>query len=162
MRLEYFSIIFPKSQVVFYTFSCVFSIILLYYGKNNPKNQREVCPRKTRTWILLIAALLALCLGASFLLLSPGEASDLARITSEGKVLRTVDLRVDQTFTVTTNTGSNTVTVKNGKIAVTAATCPDHYCMERGFCNSGAQIVCLPNKLVISFLGRQEIDAVVG
>ena len=117
---------------------------------------------KTKTWILLFAVLLALCLGVSFFLLSPGEASDLARITSEGKVLRTVDLRVDQEFTVTTGSGSNTVTVKNGKIAVTAATCPNHYCMERGYCNSGAQIVCLPNKLVISFLGPQEIDAVVG
>ena len=117
---------------------------------------------KTRTWILLFAALLALCLGCSFFLFSPGEASDLAEITSEGKLLRTVDLRVDQEFTVTTNTGSNTVTVKDGKIAVTAATCPDHYCMERGYCNSGTQIVCLPNRLVISFLGSQEIDAVVG
>ena len=117
---------------------------------------------KTRTWILLLAVLLAVCLGASFFLLSPGEASDLAQITSQGKVVRTVDLRIDQEFTITTEDGSNTVTVKDGKIAVTAATCPDHYCMERGFCNSGAQIVCLPNRLVISFLGSQESDAVVG
>jgi len=52
--------------------------------------------------------------------------------------------------------------IKDGKIGVTEANCPDHYCMHRGFCNSGAQIVCLPNKLVIRFVGAPEIDMVVG
>ena len=51
---------------------------------------------------------------------------------------------------------------KDGKIAVTEASCPDHYCMKRGFCNSGTEIVCLPNRLVIQFLDAQEIDAAVG
>ena len=118
---------------------------------------------KTRTWILLLAAVLILCMGAGFFLLSPGDSAAFAEITSQGKVLKTVDLRIDQEFTVTTpGGGSNTVTVKNGKIAVTQASCPDHYCMERGFCDRGAQIVCLPNRLVIRFLGEQSIDAVVG
>lgn len=118
---------------------------------------------KTRTWILLLAAALAVCLGLSTVLLMPRGAADFAQITSRGEVIRTVDLRVDQEFTVTTpDGGSNTVTVRDGKIAVTAANCPDHYCMDRGFCSSGAQIVCLPNRLVIRFVGVQEIDAVVG
>ena len=118
---------------------------------------------KTRTWIILLAAVLVLCAGAGAFLLSPGEASDFARITSSGNVIKTVNLRIDQEFTINAeNGGSNTITVKDGKIAVTEATCPDHYCMERGFCNSGTQIVCLPNRLVIQFQGQQEIDAVVG
>jgi len=58
--------------------------------------------------------------------------------------------------------GHNVVTVKDGRIAVTQANCPDHYCMDRGFCNSGSPIVCLPNRLVIEFSGEQEIDFVVG
>jgi hypothetical protein len=58
--------------------------------------------------------------------------------------------------------GSNTISVKDGKIAVTQADCPDHYCMDRGFCDGGAQIVCLPNRLVIKFVAPQEIDGVVG
>ena len=118
---------------------------------------------KTSVWIILFIALLVLCLGVSFFLFSSGEVSELARITSGGAVVKTVDLHMDQEFTVTTEDGgSNTITVQDGKIAVTAATCPDHYCMNRGFCNSGTQIVCLPNRLVIEFLGQQEIDAVVG
>ncbi len=118
---------------------------------------------KTRTWILLLAALLALCLGLSLAILRPGEPADFAQITSDGQLLQTVDLSVDQSFTVTApNGGTNTITVKDGAIAVTAATCPDHYCMDRGFCSSGTQIVCLPNRLVIRFLGEQSVDAAVG
>ena len=115
----------------------------------------------TKYWIAILTAVLVLCVGLSLLTLG-GEEASRAQITSGGKVIRTVDLAVDQTFTVETEGGYNVVTVKDGKIAVTEANCPDHYCMARGFCNSGAQIVCLPNKLVIEFLGEAEIDGVVG
>ena len=47
-------------------------------------------------------------------------------------------------------------------MAVTEATCPDHYCMKRGFCDGGAQIVCLPHRLVLKFVGESEVDFVVG
>jgi len=118
---------------------------------------------KTKTWILLFSVLLVIFGGLSIPLLLPGEAATHAEISSQSRVLKTVDLRIDQSFTVETpDGGSNTVTVRDGKIAVTEATCPDHYCMQRGYCNSGAQIVCLPNRLVIRFLGEQAIDAVVG
>ena len=118
---------------------------------------------KTRTWILIFALILIVCLGASFYLLAPGEASTQAEITSGGQVIKTVDLRIDQQFTVeSVNGGYNVIKVESGKIGVCEATCPDHYCMKRGFCNSGTEIVCLPNRLTIRFLGHQEIDAVVG
>ena len=118
---------------------------------------------KTRTWILIFAVILVVCLGASFYLLTPGDASTQAEITRQGKVIKTVDLRINQTFTVESeNGGYNVITVQDGKIAVTEATCPDHYCMMRGFCDSGTEIVCLPNKISIRFVGQQEIDAIVG
>ena len=118
---------------------------------------------KTRTWILLLALLLGLSLGLSAYLLRPQAASTFAEISSQGTVIKTVDLGLDQEFTVTTPAGgSNVITVKDGAIAVTQASCPDHYCMDRGFCSSGTQIVCLPNRLVIRFLGNQELDAVSG
>ena len=118
---------------------------------------------KTRTWILIFALILTVCLGASFYFLTPGEASTHAEITSQGQVVKTVDLRIDQEFTIDSENGNyNVITVENGKIGVSEATCPDHYCMKRGFCDSGTEIVCLPNRMTIRFLGQQEIDAVVG
>ena len=94
--------------------------------------------------------------------MSGGAPSSLAEVTSHGRPIRTVDLKIDQEFTVTDDTGFNVITVQGGKIAVTQADCPDGYCVDRGFCNSGTQIVCLPHGLVITFLGETEVDFVVG
>ena len=113
---------------------------------------------KTKYWILIFAAVAAACIALSLPLLRTEQAR-FAKITSRGETVKTVDLLIDQEFTVD---GKNTVTVKDGKIAVTWASCPDHYCMKRGFCSGGTDIVCLPNRLVISFLGEQEVDAAIG
>ena len=114
---------------------------------------------KTRTWLLLLLALLAVSLGLGAMLLTAGPEAVRAEIRSDGELIATVDLRIDQEFTVTTPWGGeNVITVRSGAIAVTEANCPDHYCMHRGFCNSGGSIVCLPNKLVISFVGEQDVD----
>jgi len=118
---------------------------------------------KTKYWIALLSVLFLLLGGLGIFLLIPSETADRAEILSNGKVIHTVDLHTEATYTVTTDSGGwNVITVREGKIGVTEASCPDHYCMDRGFCAGGAQIVCLPNKMVIRFLGEQEIDGVVG
>ena len=118
---------------------------------------------KTKFWIGLLIAVFLLCGAMGIFLLLPSETADRAQILSDGKVIHTVDLYTSATYNVPAeNGGYNIITVRDGKIAVTKASCPDHYCMMRGFCSGGAQIVCLPNKLVIQFLGEQEIDGVVG
>ena len=118
---------------------------------------------KTKAWILLLAVVLIACIGLSIPVLLPGKSAEQARIVSNGTTLHLVDLGADRVFQIDTpEGGSNTITVKNGKIAVTHANCPDHYCMERGYCNSGSPIVCLPNRLVIEFIGETEVDGIVG
>ena len=117
---------------------------------------------KTKTWIFLISCLLAICLALSLWLFLPGNGASAAEIWSDGKLLDTLDLGIDRSLTVTCANGSNTVTVENGKIAVTQADCPDHYCMQRGWCSGGLQIVCLPNRLVIRFTAEQVIDGISG
>jgi len=118
---------------------------------------------KTKYWIMLLAVILIACIGLSIPLLMPGEAARYAEIISDGQMMQTVDLHIDQEIHITTpEGGSNTITVKGGKIGVTEASCPDHYCMDRGMCSSGVQIVCLPNKLIIRFVGQQAVDSVVG
>lgn len=113
---------------------------------------------KTKYWILIFALVIALCVGA-MVLFAPEEDAAYAEIYSQGERIATVSLAVDQEFTVAEK---NTVTVKDGKIAVTWADCPDQYCADRGFCAGGSDIVCLPNRLVISFLGEQTLDGVSG
>ena len=118
---------------------------------------------KTKTWILLVGTIFLLSLMGSFFVLRQQPDAALAQISSGGNVVKTVNLHENQQFTITAeNGGVNVITVENGKIAVTEATCPDHYCMKRGFRASGTDIVCLPNKLVIHFIGAQTVDAAVG
>ena len=118
---------------------------------------------KTKNWIVLLCALLLLCAGLSVFLLRPRAGAAFAEISSQGQVLKTVDLAKDQSITVETPQGGvNNVTVQAGKIAVTEANCPDQVCVNRGWCGGGTAVVCLPNRLVIRFLGDQELDAVVG
>ena len=117
---------------------------------------------KSKYWIIILTALL-LVSGLACIPLLTGGTAHRARITSDGEHITTVNLAIDQQFTVESSGGGhNTITVRNGAIAVTDADCPDHYCMDRGFCTGGTQIVCLPNRLVIAFLGEQEIDGVAG
>ncbi len=117
---------------------------------------------KSRMWAAIIIVVLILCGVSGYYLMSPGAGAAQAQILRNGEILRTVDLSLDQEFTVTNGDGYNIVTVKDGAIAVTEASCPDHYCQARGFCSGGADIVCLPNRLVIRFLEEAEIDAVSG
>ncbi len=116
---------------------------------------------KTKAWIAILVAVLCVCLGLSIFLLWPGEASAV-EVWSEGRLIATLPLAKDDSLTVETATGSNTVTVRQGKVAVTEATCPDQYCRKRGFCSGGAQIVCLPNRLVLKFTASEAIDGVSG
>lgn len=118
---------------------------------------------KTRYWIAALCVIAVICLGLSISLLIPGRTAQAAEIISDGKTVQIVSLHTDTQFSVPSpNGGENTITVQDGKIGVTAATCPDHYCMDRGMCSSGVQIVCLPNRLVIRFVGNLSIDAVSG
>ena len=117
---------------------------------------------KNKFWAIILVVILVISAVASIPLLLPKTGAAWAEIRSDGVLNRTVNLSIDQEFTVPSSGGYNTVTVKNGKIAVTEANCPDGYCMDRGFCGGGTAIVCLPNRLVISFVGEQEIDGLLG
>ena len=116
---------------------------------------------KTKLWIGIIVLVAAVCLGLSLWLLRPVEAKAV-EVWSDGKLLKTLSLTVDQTLEVESENGVNIVEVSDGKVAVTEADCPDEYCMKRGWCSSGMQIVCLPNRLVLKFVGENPVDGVAG
>ena len=116
---------------------------------------------KSKYWIMIFGAIFALCL--ALVLIPRGGVPAVRAQIQYGDKTTTVDLRIDQEMVFENKDGDyNTVTVKDGKIAVTEANCPDQYCVRQGFCNSGEQIVCLPHRLVISFLGETEIDGIIG
>ncbi len=118
---------------------------------------------KTRTWIILFVMVLVICAGFCLRFFMGQQDADSVRITSDAELLYTLPLNTDREVVITSQYGTNTVTVRDGAVAVTQADCPDHYCMNRGFCKSGAQIVCLPNRLVLTFImDAPEVDGVAG
>lgn len=87
-------------------------------------------------------------------------------ITVDGKVFGTYSLAKDQTISIN---DTNVCEIKDGKVRMIQADCPDHLCMKQPAIGSaGGFIVCLPNKVVIkgeaaedSQDSSSEFDAVV-
>ena len=54
--------------------------------------------------------------------------------------------------------------VKNGKIRLTEASCPDKICEKTGYIGSAGQsIICVPNKITVSVVGSVDsVDVTVG
>lgn len=115
---------------------------------------------KSRTWIVIFAVVVLACAGALVWMqgLEPGET---AEIYSQGELYGTIDLSRDTSFVITVDGGENTVTVRDGQIYVTAASCPDQVCVAHGAAAAGSPVVCLPNELVISVSG-DGVDASTG
>ncbi|MCM1327117.1 MAG: NusG domain II-containing protein [Bacteroidales bacterium] len=77
-----------------------------------------------------------------------------ADIYQNGHLLQSIPLNAAKepfSFTVTgENTCFNEITVKDGGICISNASCPDKLCMHQGYIRSSLlPITCLPNKLVI-------------
>ena len=92
-----------------------------------------------------------------------GQSAASAEVYQDGKLTKTVYLSVDQEFTVT-GSYTNTVTVRDGKIAVTGSDCPGGDCVSCGWqAGIGRSIVCLPNGLEIRVIAETgAVDFVVG
>ncbi len=109
-----------------------------------------------------VAALCVLCAALIPLFARPGASAD---ILQNGSLLRTVSLDEPAEFTVPApNGGINTITVRDGRICVSHATCPDQVCVRQGWVNTDmTPIVCLPNGLVIQITGGdQDLDGQTG
>ncbi len=112
---------------------------------------------KTRTWALLLGALLLVSAALSLLLLGGKASGTVANIYRDGVCLRSIDLAAvteSFTFTVSDEAGENVIEVSPGRIRVLSADCPDQVCVRAGWLSdAAAPIVCLPHRLVIRIEG---------
>ena len=75
------------------------------------------------------------------------EQGNTKYITVDGKEFGTYSLSQDQVIHIG---DTNVCEIKNGKVTMIEATCPDHYCMkQKAVDEHGGSIICLPNKVVI-------------
>lgn len=92
---------------------------------------------------ILLVSLLLLCV---LQIVRPHDYGTVC-IRKDGTVFGTYSLSTDQIIAIG---DTNLCEIKDGKLTMTASTCPDHLCMDQGAIDvSGGMIVCLPNKITI-------------
>lgn len=119
---------------------------------------------KTKKFCIILCILIftAGIIVSLWLLLCPHGQT--VNIIQNGKILYTIDLSQaeNQTIEVEYQGNRNIIQIQNHQICIIDAECPDHTCVKMGYLKSNAPpIVCLPNKLVISFAESGKTDAEV-
>jgi hypothetical protein len=116
---------------------------------------------KTKHWIIAFAIVFLLLAGIVAWQYLGARPAGTAELWADGVLVRTVDLSVDGEYRIESAEGWNLLSVRDGKLAVTAASCPDGDCVRCGEKNPDPPIVCLPNRISIRFTEQGEIDGVV-
>ena len=98
--------------------------------------------------VVLAVAVLIFCLT---LLYSDKNGEKAAYIYSKGELLYIIHLDdKNDEFTIKTDNGYNIVCIKDGKIGIVDADCPDKTCVKTGFTdNSFIPVICMPHRLEI-------------
>jgi len=99
--------------------------------------------------ILILGVLItAIVLWAAFSFRGKGKEAVVYR---DGEEIHRLELINESHFTLEYSEGQeNVIVIKDGKVSVTSATCPDRICVKQGaISEKGETIVCLPHKLVI-------------
>ena len=129
---------------------------------SDTKEKMDFRFRKGDLLAVVLVAVLAILSGIVFW---AGQTSDGAyvEIYQDGVLIDTLPLDVDAQR-VLTNRYTNIVTIRDGKVAVTASDCPGGDCLDSGWIdNGGRSIVCLPNGIELRIVSeRSDVDFVVG
>lgn len=111
---------------------------------------------------VVLVVLLALAVAMLFLP-TVAESPAQAEVYQNGKKIATLPLSQDGSFTVE-ETYTNVITVKDGRVFISASTCPGQDCVHSGSIGAtGRSLVCLPNGVEVRIVGKtDDVDFVVG
>lgn len=105
---------------------------------------------KHRTDILIIVLLTAIAAVWFAMNRLTAKKGNTVQIYSDNQLIAVYDININQTDTITTEYGTNTIEIKAGKVSVTEASCNNQVCVHHTpIASSNESIICLPNHLVI-------------
>ena len=128
------------------------------------KARKSGVGRKLLSAALAIALVVILAVSVAVCFLPKNTAAPVqAEIYQDGNLLKTVSLEEETSFAVT-GKYTNTITVEDGRIAITASDCPGEDCVHSGGIHTtGRSIVCLPNGVEVRVVNAaSDVDFVVG
>lgn len=120
------------------------------------KGARDGCDNKRLNLILVLAIAAVACVGlAATRLMGANTNADTATVVIRDGEQNVYELPLSQntTKTVTTDLGTNLIEIKDGRVHVEEADCPNQDCVHQGWIDAaGEQIVCLPHKLTVDIV----------
>ena len=123
--------------------------------------------KSNRFWLILLGGVVMISIIAA-IIIGQGSGS-FVHVYHDGKLTDTVNIiAVTEPFTITVESGSgnNVIEIERSRVRMLSADCPDGTCVRQGWISGGVfPIVCLPNKVVVTFTGGdigRAVDAVVG
>ena len=127
----------------------------------------EIRFKPGRKDLILIAAVFLIAAAAALIIYGPAARKGrTVRITADGKTYGCYSLDEDRTVKVTTSDGFNEIEIKDGKVSVKDADCPQGICVRHSpVYRAGESIICLPHNVIITIegeTGEEEADAVSG
>lgn len=118
---------------------------------------------KYKVFVIIIAVILVAGIIGSISVLNAPQKNTV-RILADGEERYVIDLSTaeDTTFDIKTDGHVNTIEIKDQRIRVASADCPDKTCVNMGWLSTSAMpIVCLPHRLVIEYADSPDgVDAV--
>lgn len=113
--------------------------------------------------LLAIALVVGLAVLVGLCFLPEPEQAAVVQVYQEGQLVHTLPLDEDRELELS-GAYHNTVTIRDGKVAVTASDCPGADCVGCGWIGSaGRSLVCLPNGVEIRVVAAEgDVDMVVG
>ena len=106
--------------------------------------------KKAKNDIVLIIVLLLIAAAGLFLFNALKTVGDTVAVYIDGELSAVYSLSVDTEVVISTDSGANTLVIKEGRAYIINADCPDGICeAHRPVKNVGETIVCLPHALVI-------------
>lgn len=112
--------------------------------------------------IILSVVIIAISIGSYVFFYFQGKnsVSKQVIITLDGKEYGRYSINKDDVINIKTADGSNTIQIKDGKVTMTKADCPDKYCVShKSISRKNESIVCLPHKLSVEISDDEEMDS---
>lgn len=124
-------------------------------SKNSGGNRNtDSLPFRLLDFVIITAVVL---ISLTPLLFLNGNEGKTVVISWRGQEIYRDDISKDQT--IVTPDGRNTVVIKDGSVRMLNAECRDHICVKAGEATPSKPIVCLPNRVVVSIIGTEEVDS---
>lgn len=119
---------------------------------------------KTRVWIAVIAVILIACVVACVIVFTKKDGGKRVEVYVDEELVFSADIEnVSEPYekVIETKQGKNVLEIASGKVRIKDADCDGKDCVHMGWTGSpSAPIVCLPHRLVLKIVGKEDVDVV--